>query len=186
MSEAGYTLVEMLVALIMVALAIGGFSAATQVLAWRQITVAHRLADSRASRTAEVVLERLLQPGTPYRSQEPARFRGDPQGFQFDCAADAPCEVKLVGAPGGLSLHIQGATAAGDLPLRTAGGAHFLYGGSDGASGVWPPARGDRQALRLITLVGDGDAGHPALVKARLWREQPVRCAFDVVMQDCR
>jgi hypothetical protein len=67
-----------------------------------------------------------------------------------------------------------------DTPLR------FVYRGVDGPILVWPPQSGQRQALRSVALVqGEGD-GERVLFEAKIRLEQPLDCAFDPVMQDCR
>lgn len=183
MNDAGYTLVETLTAMAVLALAIGGLSAGLQVLARQQSGVGRVVGDSQAMRNAQAGLDRLFEGRGPYRSHQPQQFSGDARGFTFDCGQAQACSAALVEEGGGVSMAIRDGGAAGRLPLRVPGPARFTYQGARGVSETWPPA-GPRQALRVVAVVREPDSA--TLIKTRLWIEQPLRCDFDVVLQDCR
>jgi prepilin-type N-terminal cleavage/methylation domain-containing protein len=183
MSDAGYTLIETLTALVILALAIGGLSAGIQVLARQQATVGRIVAHTQALRAAQAGLDRLFERRGPFRSTDGQRFVGSDVRLEFDCGRPSRCVAQLVQGTAGPALRIEDG-APRTYALRTVGAAHFVYQGALDASPSWPPERLDRQPLRAVSVVRDGSGD--TLVKSRLWVEEPVRCEFDVVMQDCR
>jgi prepilin-type N-terminal cleavage/methylation domain-containing protein len=185
-NDDGYTLIEVLVALVMVALAMSGLSQGIQVLMRWQTATNDMTSAVQASRRAQEGLERLIGDQGPFRSDKPERLRGDATGFVFDCGKPTLCAVHLGDDGRQLTLALDnGSGAAQTLGLGRKGPAAFSYRGREGAAVTWPPATGGLQPLRSVALNGGGSNGAPILV-ARLWREQPAACAYDVVMQDCR
>jgi hypothetical protein len=189
MNDAGYTLAEALVALMMISLAIGGLSVGIGVLAGAEGRTADTIARADAAHLAQAALERALQPQGAFRSRDGGRLTGAASGFSYACGEDRPCRVDLASdakrPPKGVALSLTDAGGVRHLALRQAGPAHFVYQGEGTTLDAWPPTDGARQALRAILLVRDGAADEP-LLAARLWAQQPARCDFDVVMQDCR
>lgn len=185
MNDAGYTLVETLVALVMIGLAIGGLTVGVGVIAGAQARASHALATASATQAAQAALERALQPQGAFRAHDGGRLTGGATGFAYDCGEAKPCRVEVNSDAQGLSLAMNDAAGARRIALRQSGPAHFVYQGSAATLDAWPPRGPLRQSLRSVLLVRDGEADHP-LLTARLWAEQPGVCDFDVVMQDCR
>jgi prepilin-type N-terminal cleavage/methylation domain-containing protein len=187
MNDAGYTLVETLAALFIIALAVTGLSAALQVLARGQTGVASVAAQTSALRQAEATLDHLFEGRGPFTSSQPNAFTGSDHEFQFDCAQSANCVVQLVQmSDGAQALRIQTSGGVANLPLRSAGPVHFQYQGSLASLGAWPPPSEPRQTLRSISVLRNGADAYSALMETHLWTQEPVVCAFDVVLQDCR
>ena len=187
MSEAGYTLVETLAALLVIALTVSGLSAALEVMTQGQSRVARVTTEATALRRAQVTLDRLLEGHGPFRSNDAAGFTGADHLFQFDCAQAAPCAVQLVEASdGNLALRMQRGSTTTMLPLRSPGPAHLQYEGALGVLKSWPPPAEPRQALRAISVVRDGADAHGVLLESHLWTQEALNCEFDVVLQDCR
>lgn len=183
MSDAGYTLVETLAALAMIGLALGGLAVSVGVLGKGQRATNEAVADLQASRRAELLLSDALQRGAPFRSADVGALVGDGASMEFACGDAKPCRADLRTGDKGLSLHLETADGAKDLPLRQAGPAHFQYGGVQDIGDVWPPASGARQALQGVSL---NRADGAPILSVRLWVEQPETCVFDTVIQDCR
>jgi len=183
MSEDGYTLAEMLAALLMIGLAMAGLTQAMRVLGLFQGSTTRLEGQQRAIRIAELDLANLMDGQGPFRSTEPT-FRGDPTAFQFDCGRPKPCGARLeveTSAVRIVTSNDRGDEQAALLPDGADG--HFIYVGDKAALNRWPPA-GERQTLKAINLVqGSGQA---PLLTARLWVEQGADCAFDAIAQDCR
>lgn len=185
MSDAGYTLTEMLAALIMISLATGGLIEGVHVVGQIQAQAGRAVGEGRAVRAAQSSLERLLEGQGPFDVGGRPQFNGSRTGFTFDCASPRPCAAAVAPAPGGARLTL---TAAGGtvsqsrLPVSSAG-VGFVYGGGQGASETWPPPKSGRQNLRSVRLK---DAAGATLADVRLWSEQPRRCEFDVIAQACR
>ncbi len=184
--QAGYTLVETLVALMVVALAVGGMSAGVQVLMRQQTRLNDAAAQTQTSRLAQATLGRVLGRNAPYRSQEEAHFSGDSQSLRIDCGEAHDCVAAItrdaIGA--NLSLNADGMQRTWRLPAT--GRTHFLYSGALDIGEAWPPAAGRPQALRSLAVVDEAAAGAVTLVKTRVWAEEPANCDFDAVRQDCR
>ncbi len=188
MRDAGYTLAEMLAALMIVGLAIGGLSAGLGVLGRLQSMNARAVGALQATHIAQVGLRDLLSSAGPFRALDVNGLQGDAAGLQFPCGA-ARCRARLLPpAGGGARLELTAANGrVRTMDLRDPGPLAFSYVGGLGPSPTWPPAGGERQALRAVSLLRrpNGSAAEPVL-EARIWREQPAACDFDVVMQDCR
>lgn len=186
MSDAGYTLVETLTALAILALAIHGVTTGLQLMARQQRVVTEVVRDTTARRAAEAALSRELESGGPFHAHKPEQLSGDPALLQFDCGQAALCEAALVVAPDGLQLQLNHAGELRSLPLPGAVAAQFVYHGSQGANATWPPAAAGRQVLRAVSVSPVGGDSSTSLLTSRIWREQPLACEFDPVMQDCR
>jgi prepilin-type N-terminal cleavage/methylation domain-containing protein len=190
MNEAGYTLTEMLVAMAMIGLTMGGLASGLAVLGRLQADDARAVADLNAARTAHGGVMNVLDGEGPFRSRDTAAFKGDAGGFQFSCGDAATCTVRLAqDGSGHPRLDVTDAKAVqrrfrlpGEGPLA------FTYIGALGPNESWPPSGQARQILRAVNLRRAGPASHsePDLFEARVWREQPADCAFDVLIQDCR
>lgn len=184
--EAGYTLTETLAALVVLALAISGLAAAAATLGQGQSVVNVQVADVAAVRAGQVALDRLLEGHGPFRSHEPEALSGDAAGFRLACGEPAPCSVQVDQAADGLRLRIRRAAGERMLRLRAPGPGRFVYEGREAGLGAWPPEPGARQALRSVSLVRGQAGAEETLLISRVWREQPVACEFDVLLQDCR
>jgi|GEM_PF-3266530 len=187
MSEQGYTLVETLAALLIIALAISGLTVALQVLARGQAGVVALTDHADALRRAEVTMDRLFDGRGPFRSSQSDAFIGADHLIQFDCAQAAPCTVELLQASNNqLSLRVKKGGSATSLRLGAAAPAHFRYEGTLASLKTWPPPSEPRQALRAISIVQDHADDHAVLLESHLWTQEAATCAFDVVLQDCR
>jgi hypothetical protein len=187
-NEAGYTLTEALAAMAVIGLAAGGFSVSMQVLGRQQSGVGEVVLKASETRQAEAWLERRLAPSAPYRSVDPGSLSGDAEGFRFACEAAASCDVRITQDDRERRwLEISG-DAAKPARFRLPGKepAHFVYRGAGDPTAAWPPSDGARQALRAIALIqGEGTHEHPVL-ELRVLAEQPLDCAYDPVLRDCR
>jgi prepilin-type N-terminal cleavage/methylation domain-containing protein len=187
MNEAGYTLTETLAAMVVIGLAIGGYSFGMQVLGAQQSAVAATVLKAREVRAAEMWLERRLTEHAPYRAHEAGRFSGGATGFRFDCGAAAACAVDTVEATGGRRLRVsKGEGQAVTFRLPTAETTRFVYRGAGEVLPSWPPGASGRQALHSISLLQGEGVRERAVFEARIRAEQPLDCQFDPVMQDCR
>lgn len=187
MSEAGYTLTETLAAMAVIGLGMGGFALGIQVLAVQHSGVGATVLKAQEVRAAQAWLERRLAERAPYRSPEADRFSGGAEGFRFDCGAPEACAVSVAADARGRRLDIvRGAGPPASYRLPGAEPARFVYRGSGEVLTTWPPADGRRQALRSISLLQGEGAHEWAVFETRIRAEQPLDCAFDTVMQDCR
>lgn len=178
MSDHGYTLAEMLAALLIIGLAMAGLTQAVRVLSLFQSAAARATGEQRLLRRAEVDLARLLDGQGPFRSTEDMLV-GDGRGFDFDCGRAARCSARLVSAANKTRLLITGATEE-QVALKE--DVHFTYATEKATFAAWPPA-GELRTLRAVNLVG---ARAEPILSARLWVQQSGDCAFDAIAQDCR
>jgi type II secretory pathway pseudopilin PulG len=186
MSDEGYTLAETLVALVIIALAIGGLAAAIHV-----ITVGERKSELTLKRVdtlhfAQAALEGVFAGSGPFPSNHPELFSGDSAGFQFQCAGGQSCSARLSQSHGDNTLEVRNGIGARDFRLPAGDPPRFLYVSAQGPSDAWPPAGDQRQTLRSVALLGGPSGAQGPLIQKRFWREEPAECQFDVVLQDCR
>jgi type II secretory pathway pseudopilin PulG len=184
--EAGYTLIETLMALTVVAMSVAGLTAGVQVLSRQQTIVAAAAVQTEAARSAQATLDRILDRSAPYRSQEPQHLSGESQALRLDCGEAGPCAFTLAAAPGGAVFRVSADGVQRAWHLAATGRTHFIYVGALDVGEVWPPDSGRRQALRSISVADDAPDGVRTLLKSRVWVEEPASCAFDPVLQDCR
>lgn len=187
MSDAGYTLTETLAAMVVIGLGVGGFSLGMQTLGAQQGVVGGVVLKTQDTRAAEAWLERRLSEHAPYRATDGDRFSGDAEGFRFDCGAAQRCSAELVTNEGRQTLRLSrgdGGQQTFQLPAREP--ARLVYFGAVAAQAAWPPAGGERESLRAISLLqGVGPDQRPVLA-VRLRPEQPLDCQYDPVIKDCR
>lgn len=186
MSQDGYTLTETLAALLMIGLAIGGLSAGVRVIGLHQSAALRNISYSHDFRGADLALAKLFAGQGPFVSTERSSLAGTSDRFSFPCSGTKPCEAALSETPSGARLTVQGVSGDADIPLPRVKQASFAYVSADGPRSSWPPAHGQAETLRSIIVVGEGSGVGAPLASVRLWREQPVACAFDPISQDCR
>jgi hypothetical protein len=180
----GYTLAETLSALLIIGLAIGGFSAGVQVLGRFQRSAETEARNTERLRTAEQIVQRLIEHKGPFRSDDREALFGDAKGFSFDCGEAGPCRVEVTEVGEGARLETSDGTGAmRRVELPMSGLPHFVYRARRSSSDVWPPEEGPLMQLRAISLVTEDS---DPVLNARIWPEQAEQCHFDPVMQDCR
>ena len=185
MNDDGYTLTEMLAALLMIGLAVGGLGQGLRVIGLLHGATGRTLGEERGLRAAKIGLERLLGQRGPFRSTE-VGFRGEAFAFQVDCGAPEPCGARLEAAKNGSRLFLRdrgGQERA--VRLTGTGKVRFTYDGPTESLPSWPPT-GKRQTLKAVNLVRKSSEDETPLLTTRLWREQAADCAFDAISKDCR
>jgi prepilin-type N-terminal cleavage/methylation domain-containing protein len=191
MNDDGYTLAEMLAALAILGMAIGGLGLVVSLIARQQLTALHlhnRLTEARAADSAlETLMTREQSAGADLRD-----LRGDADSLSFTCGA-ATCAARLV--PDGrrtVLLLRDRSGAARRLRLR-ARNLRFSYVGASGSVEGWPAARPSGgvslenivqgQAPQAIIL--RSAAGAPLAVIRTAPRE-PRDCQYDAIAGACR
>jgi len=184
MNDHGYTLTEMLVALVMVGLAMSGMSLAAR-------SVAHAERRVRGQHDVGLQLDRLrnsvgadLIDNGPYPTadQGHATLRGDNRSARFDCQA-ARCELALEGAPGRQAAVVADGKAHPTFSLAGLPALALSYVSAlDGRlTDAWPPAdRSDRLAAIVLTNLATPVLVLPTPV------QQPPNCVFDASLHRCR
>jgi prepilin-type N-terminal cleavage/methylation domain-containing protein len=179
LSEDGYTLAEMLVAIAIIGLAFGGLSESARVLGRMQSGALSAQADARARGGAQLAIERVLAGQGPFLSSGVGGFVAAPDRFNFDCSGGR-CGARIDSNSAGTFLVPLQPT--GSRPaVRTAARVSFGYADLDGAA--WPSADAPARPLRSISLVGAD--GFP-IATWTVSVQEPAGCVFDVVAQGCR
>ncbi|EJL35638.1 prepilin-type N-terminal cleavage/methylation domain-containing protein [Caulobacter sp. AP07] len=187
MSDDGYTLAEMLAALTILGLAMGGLGLVVSLITRQQLTASRiqtRLVDDRA---ADQALTRLLA------QAEAGEVQGDGRSLSFACG-ETTCGASLQADRRRTFLILQGrAGPARRLRLREQG-VRFSYVGDGGAIDAWPrtdsPIAGGSSAnvrpetLRVILLTAPGSAA--PLAVGRVWTREARDCQFDAIIGACR
>ena len=186
MSSDGYTLVEMLVALVVIGMTAAGFAEGARTLARIQADAAGSLERERAMATLQSRFEAFVGQGGPYRSDDkPARFQGSPDDLSFSCG-QGTCTAQILSARGGTALDLGYEDGRHlSLPLPGVAGASFAYDGGASEGPEWPPSA---QGLRLkaVTILGGFEPDRSPLATARLDAEQAPDCEFDPIIKQCR
>ena len=183
MSEDGYTLAEMLAALAMIALAIGGLTQGVHVLGRAQASANRAVETDRNARSTQIGLERLFDGQGPFTSDSQGGLSGSPTKLSFACAGAGTCQASLSQTDRRTWLSVSRPGVQLNMPLPgNAESARFTYGGPLGPNATWPPTATRRQSLQWVAL----SSGEDPLATVRLWSEEPRRCVFDVISQDCR
>ena len=184
MSEAGFTLAEMLAALAILGLTVAGLTDGTRVIGRLQAKATGAAQAAAADRRAEAALDSLLSGQGPFVSDGRGDLRGDASSFAFDCAAGR-CGAAIVKDQDRAWLVVH----RGGQQHRTvlaAPGAAFSYADSEGSASLWPSGSPRPQALTAVLLRASERGGERTLAAAHLWIEEPRNCVFDAIAQGCR
>ncbi|MDR3509243.1 MAG: type II secretion system protein [Caulobacteraceae bacterium] len=185
MNQDGYTLAETLAALVMIGLAMGGLTAGVRVIGLNQAATGRNLVQGQDLRVADQALSRLFQDQGPFLSSDSAGLRGATTELSFPCGASV-CGAKILADGAGSVLRFNGRASGQGLHLPRAQSARFAYVGTAGLSDRWPPRGAGQDTLRGVMVLADNGRGESPVADARLWRDQPVACAFDPISQVCR
>ncbi len=185
MNDDGYTLAEMLAALAILGLAIGGLGLVVSLIARQQLTAMHlqnRLTDARAAdRALTTLVADELAAGADLRD-----LRGDAGGLWFACGT-ATCAARLTPDGRRTMLLLRDRSGAGRRLRLRAPNLRFSYVGASGSVEGWPapPRPGDiaqEQAPRAIIL---RSVAAPLAVTP-IWRREPRDCQYDAIAGACR
>ncbi|MGA0601540.1 type II secretion system protein [Caulobacter sp. KR2-114] len=180
MSEAGYTLVEMLAAVAMLGLAFAGLTAGARVIGATDLRANGAAEQAARSLRVQNALDDLMAHQGPFLSDGRGGLNGSPAGFQFDCAAGA-CGAHLESSADGSWLVVR--EGAASKRYAAPQGGVFAYIDATGSNPTWPVNETRPQALTAIALTASGSQPVAAV---RLWTEEPKDCVFDAIAQGCR
>lgn len=182
MNDDGYTLTEMLAALAILGLAMGGLGLVVSLMARQQLTAnrAHmRLVDDRA---ADRALTHWLA------GLDAETLNGDGRSLSASCGlATCSARLEIDGARAVLILKARSGPAR-RFRLRQRD-VRFAYADRQGDLAAWPRTDGVDQGgsenvLRTVRLAAS-DVAVPSAV-ARVWVREPRDCQFDAIIGACR
>ena len=186
MSDDGYTLAEMLAALVIIGLAVEGLAECVRALRLTQAGAARTVAETQTLGRARRGLVRVLDGQGPFKSGDRAGLKGGATGFDFECKGGGRCGVQLMASRNGMALVMEGENGWRDVePLPGVGQARLVYVTPQGRLDVWP-VDGPARTLTSVSLEAQSHAGPYPLMAARVWSEQVRDCAFDPIIDDCR
>jgi prepilin-type N-terminal cleavage/methylation domain-containing protein len=182
-AQAGYTLAEMMVALLVIGLTVAGLAAASAQLGRLQRTALARIARADTDQRLQQAFQSLLQSAGPFRSSD-ASFAGSSRDFDFPCGTQH-CSAALgeVGEETVLRLRTPDVVSIGLGRLHN---AHFEYVGSKTSDDTWPATTSQTERLEAVRLLSADAKGFNPLATARVWRQEEPGCQFDAVIGDCR
>jgi len=196
--EAGYTLIELIVVLLLAGLvgtaATGGLQFGTRI--WERSDA--RIEESRETTKAQTLLRSLLSSAIPRQKDGFVTFRGTRDTVSFDASAMPALgshglihmEIVLQQKDGDASLLVTAASLTDAKFRRSAvlaehlSDAQFAYLDGSGKLPVWVAYWRDRDRLPEAVRL-DGGTSWPALI-IRLPIAQDAGCAFDPVSITCR
>jgi prepilin-type N-terminal cleavage/methylation domain-containing protein len=186
MGREGYTLVEMLVALVILSLALGGLFQAVHVIGRIQDAARRSITLSRLEGSPQPRLDWLLNDQGPFFSDAPDGFTGSSSTFSFPCSgAFCSARINTLGPPDRLEIARGGLGRFGEA-LSSAGRAAFQYVGEQTLSETWPPPKVRGERLVRIVLLDHRPNGVAPLASVRLWRAAPRDCSYDPIALACR
>ena len=178
----GYTLTEMLAALLIIGLTTGGLVEGGYAISRLQATSAKRVQAFTAARSTQARFAALMDGRGPFRSA--GSFDGEGETFSFACG-EHTCGASLEDAGAVTTLQLR-TPAVVDVHLANALSPRFAYVGSGPAQDTWPPRHGEPQRLKAILLLSGGPGREHALASAPVWRQEEAACRFDAIAKDCR
>ena len=187
-ADDGYTLAEMLTALVILGLAMAGLVEGMNVIQRTQASATSRLTQATGLTQADRRLDKLFQNKGPFRSDDAPGLVGDPAAFQFPCHGGERCGANLVTQGAKPLLVISGETGRRDtVALTGVRRPRFAYIGETAQVGQWPPpGQRARQSLRAVVIVAGSDQAPETIAAARVWLEQSAGCANNSILDDCR
>lgn len=174
MNDAGYTLVEMLVALALVGLVMTGAAVGARVVAQTET----RINTGRAVLAGLRGFEREASAGlagADLADPELGPVSGDGGRFAFPCGVREQCVWTI--APGEARLRKGGAERVIALRGLAAPGLRY-FDGAGASHAAWPAGDGPLAAVALV------DGERPAAI-VRVHSDQPAVCNFDVATGGC-
>jgi prepilin-type N-terminal cleavage/methylation domain-containing protein len=179
-SDAGYTLTEMLVAMMMASLALGGVAAASQMIAKSERKVAESRVLGGDLRRVDNEMRAALAQAQWFETGDRAPT-GDGARFTIGCGLDDLCKIELRPSPAGADVFVQYEGDRRALQLRNVSHPRLIYlVGGAGGSEVREVAPSDG-TLRAILLTD----GQQRLAIYRIVPEQRSDCSFDGRTGDC-
>ncbi len=186
MRDDGYTLAEMLAALVIIGLAVGGLAESACAFRMIQSGAARTIGQDRALAEARRGLVRVLARQGPFRKDDSNGLKGGETGFAFGCRGGGQCGAQLIAEHGGLDLVLESEKGRRDVvDLPGVRQARFAYYAADGRVDAWPATDG-AATLISVALEKTSPGGPSPLMAARVWTEQRTDCAFDAISADCR
>ncbi|MGR4866928.1 prepilin-type N-terminal cleavage/methylation domain-containing protein [Caulobacter sp. LARHSG274] len=182
MSDDGYTLAEMLAALTILGLAMGGLGLVVGLISRQQLTSNRIQARLAADRTVDQTLTRWL-------AQDGAEtLHGDARGLSFACAA-ATCAASLQVEGRRMLLVLRNGSGRARRLRLSDPAVRFSYRDARSLVDAWPPAEtspshpGD-QTPRAVLLAKPGAVAPLAVVP--ISPREPRDCQFDAIIGGCR
>ncbi len=186
MRDAGYTLVEMLVALAVVGMTAAGLAEGAHVMTRIQGQTTTALRRERATMALQSRFTQFLNGRGPFGSSDgEAGLQGSADELSFPCGEET-CTAQLIAAPAGLSLDLgleDGSHSSLVLPGVT--GGSFAYDDGKAQRSDWPPSDAGLR-LRSVTIMAGFEPDQRPLVVASLDIAQAPDCEFDPIVKACR
>lgn len=176
----GYTLVEMLAAMLVLGLAMTALTQATRLFSRTSQHAAAASAEAAKAMAAERLMQRVLGSGPygPTATAAEAILDGDEGHIHFDCGGPVNCELVL-SAGGPATLFARGSSSSqAKLDVQ---GAQFRYVVGGATSRTYPQADDDRGLEAIAIVSADGEV----LARWRAQTTQSADCAFDQVTHRC-
>lgn len=178
MSDEGYTLAEMLAALTILGLAIGGLGLVTNVISRQQWTANQIHARLVEDRAADQGLGRWLA------GLDASELSGAARSLSAPCGAGT-CRARVEGEGRRTLLVLDnGAGTVRRLPLRQSN-PRFSFIHLGGSAPAWPLSSGEESSTLKAVRLSDPDAIVPTAL-ARAWTLESRDCQFDAVAGACR
>lgn len=181
MTDDGYTLAEMLAALAILGMAVGGLGLVTNLIVRQQMAangVSVHLSEGRAA-------DRAL--GLWLAEQDLATLNGNDQQVSAACGSTI-CFARLEADKARTVLIMQGRSRAERRLRLRQPRLRFGYSDSLGQVAVWPRPTSDEGEAKSLTpqAIVLATENKAPLAVARVWSREPRDCQFDAIVGACR
>lgn len=184
MRRQGYTVVEVLAALLILSLTMAALFQGGWAIRRAQAQTAQRIDAGRAGDAARSALVRFLALPGAAGSPLPGRLSGNAAQLSLQCQA-GPCVLSLVSDARGARLVAEQAAGRTERALTGLRQPAFRYLTTEGEFGLWPVSADSGGRLVAIALVDDAAGAFP-VATVRLWSQQPRDCMFDSISAQCQ
>jgi prepilin-type N-terminal cleavage/methylation domain-containing protein len=174
----GVTLAEMLAALAVIGLAIGGLGQGIYAIGRYQRAAAARMDHSAELVTVQDELNRVVQ-----AADGDADLEGGDQGFALACGAARTCSVQISKTADAIAFR----NPHDERTVATAGleGLRFAYLDDTGINASWPPSTSFARLTGVAIFKGGKSDGLP-LAYAPVPVQQRTKCEYDTISGLCR
>lgn len=180
MKRQGYTVAEVMAALLILGLAFTALFQGTWAIRRSQAQTAQRMESGRAADAARSALVRFLsQPGAPAEA-----LLGTAAGLSMRCGS-VPCTLTVTVDNKGSRLVSELDGQRTERALQGVKRPAMRYLTSAGELDRWPAPAANQVRLVAVAIVDEGANASP-VATVRLWSQQPQDCMFDSISAQCQ
>jgi len=181
MNEDGYTLVEMLAAISILSMLVGGLGECMHLFGRFQSDALSFTNNANEQAKAQRYLDESFEGEGPFWSLSPRTLAGRPDKISYDCGRAAQCVITIDRGEASTLLERDSDPTA-SVRLRSTD-VHFLYFSEGREFANWPARTLANIRLTAISIL---DGREAPLATVRLRTTEHTGCVFDIVALSCK